>query len=161
MANYQNNMRYGRQNNMRQMRPACGNHSSSSTSRGETDASCRRFGQNTSCHTPNTSWTEPGCNMPVNRESDCKYDMPCPERVRRDESACPVPNPDCGCATKRKENSSHCDGRRDPLSNLPLAMAYVPWQSWCDIYDICEGYQNGTIFEQLNKPFLGIGGRRR
>ncbi|MBQ2747407.1 MAG: spore coat associated protein CotJA [Firmicutes bacterium] len=45
------------------------------------------------------------------------------------------------------------------LENLPLAMAYVPMQSWNDVYDMAEGFYAGTIFAELNLPFTG--GKRR
>ncbi len=41
------------------------------------------------------------------------------------------------------------------ISGLPLAMAYVPFQVWEDIYDIKVGFDRGTIFRALDKPFLG------
>lgn len=37
---------------------------------------------------------------------------------------------------------------------LPLAMAYVPQQSWQDIYSADVAFERGTIFSQLDKPFL-------
>ena len=46
----------------------------------------------------------------------------------------------------------------DELSNMPIAMAYVPWQEWRNIYEAEKGFHYGTIFEELNKPFRGIGG---
>ena len=46
------------------------------------------------------------------------------------------------------------------LSDLPIAMAYVPWQEWCGILQLEKGLCCGTIFEELNKPFTGAGGRR-
>lgn len=49
----------------------------------------------------------------------------------------------------------------DKLYGFPLAMAYVPWQSWCNIYDVEKGFHRGTIFEELDKPFLGRGGCNR
>lgn len=49
----------------------------------------------------------------------------------------------------------------DQLEGLPLAMAYVPWQTWRKIYPAEKGFQCGTIFEELNKPFMGMGGQRR
>lgn len=36
-----------------------------------------------------------------------------------------------------------------------LAMAYVPWQEWGDLYDEEQALKNGTLFRELNKPFLG------
>lgn len=42
------------------------------------------------------------------------------------------------------------------FDKFPLAMAYVPWQHFEKIYDnLDEGYQNGTIFPELFKPFTG------
>lgn len=37
----------------------------------------------------------------------------------------------------------------------PLAMTYVPWQSWEDLYDIDNAFSCGTIFRKLNQPFEG------
>ena len=45
-------------------------------------------------------------------------------------------------------------------SHMPIAMAYVPWQVWQDIYDAEKGFHRGTIFQELDKPFLGMGGCR-
>lgn len=39
-----------------------------------------------------------------------------------------------------------------------LAMAYVPWQKWQNIYDAEKGLACGTIFQDLYLPFRGIGG---
>lgn len=43
-------------------------------------------------------------------------------------------------------------------NDMPLAMAYVPWQTWQNIYDAEKGFCNGTIFQELNLPFKGVGG---
>ena len=51
--------------------------------------------------------------------------------------------------------------RRDSWNDMSLAMAYVPWQVWRDIYDAEKGFCKGTIFQELDKPFLGKGGVRR
>ena len=39
--------------------------------------------------------------------------------------------------------------------DAPLAMAYVPMQQWCKIYPSDVGFTRGTIFEQLDLPFIG------
>ena len=55
-------------------------------------------------------------------------------------------------------NSKHsCPGRQDSqnIDSLSLAMSYVPWQTWEDLYKPEDGFQQGTIFKQLNKPFTG------
>ena len=45
--------------------------------------------------------------------------------------------------------------------DAPLAMAYVPWQQWRDLYEPCKALERGTLFMELDKPFLGKGGRTR
>jgi len=34
-----------------------------------------------------------------------------------------------------------------------LAMVYVPYQSFCDLYSEEKGLTKGTVFAQLDKPF--------
>ena len=46
----------------------------------------------------------------------------------------------------------------DALGQFPIAMAYVPWQEWCNIYPAERALCRGTIFEELDKPFSGKGG---
>lgn len=41
------------------------------------------------------------------------------------------------------------------LNTFPLAMAYVPKQSWDDVYSADVGLSRGTIFPSLDKSFLG------
>lgn len=43
----------------------------------------------------------------------------------------------------------------EQLDNLPLAMAYVPMQKWKDIYEADVGLDRGTMFSELDLPFLG------
>lgn len=45
--------------------------------------------------------------------------------------------------------------------DMPIAMAYVPWQQWRDLYEPCKALERGTLFMELDKPFLGKGGRTR
>lgn len=54
-------------------------------------------------------------------------------------------------------NCASCQGaRRDEFpSDMPIGMAYVPWQSWDKLYDWDKGYHTGTIFPSLDKPFMG------
>ncbi len=135
MANYQNNMRYGRQGNMRQSRPVPGMHM--------------------------------GCHNPAPQmDTCCGTSEPAPrmDNMQRENSGCCTPAPEAREAAERRERKSPkgCGCRRDdPLYGMPIAMAYVPWQTWRDIFDICEGFQTGTIFEELDKPFLGRGGWKR
>jgi hypothetical protein len=41
------------------------------------------------------------------------------------------------------------------FDQFPLAMAYVPWQCWNQVYDLEQGLQAGTIFPELDLPFTG------
>lgn len=38
---------------------------------------------------------------------------------------------------------------------LSLAMAYIPYQQWNTTYEPALGLQRGTIFPELDKPFVG------
>lgn len=48
----------------------------------------------------------------------------------------------------------------EKIENMPIAMSYVPWQTWKNIYSPEQALRVGTIFEELNKPFCGMGGCR-
>lgn len=48
-----------------------------------------------------------------------------------------------------------CSMGKDVWCDKSLAMAYVPWQTWRDIYEADKGFHCGTIFEELNMPFVG------
>ena len=42
------------------------------------------------------------------------------------------------------------------VDQVPIAMAYVPWQQNCNMYEnLDEAFRIGTIFPVLNKPFKG------
>ena len=41
------------------------------------------------------------------------------------------------------------------LKNLPLTMAYVPFQQIENVYNQEEALKSGTLFPNLDKPFLG------
>lgn len=59
-----------------------------------------------------------------------------------------------GCATCTRRNLNSCD-------NEVLAMAYVPWQRFNETYEPAKALKAGTIFPELDKPFLGRKGVRR
>ena len=50
--------------------------------------------------------------------------------------------------TPRRNNDADCH-------NLPLAMAYVPMQTWQEIYECDKALMRGTVFCELDKPFRG------
>lgn len=40
------------------------------------------------------------------------------------------------------------------LSGYPLAMVYAPIQEWKDLYDLDTALVKGTLFSELDLPFL-------
>lgn len=42
--------------------------------------------------------------------------------------------------------------------DMPLGSAFVPYQMWQEPIPIQEGFHDGTIFSELNLPFLAYGG---
>jgi len=40
------------------------------------------------------------------------------------------------------------------LEDYPLASVYAPLQVWRDIYDEDAGFHRGTIFKELDLPFV-------
>lgn len=59
------------------------------------------------------------------------------------------PNNSCGCTPTL--DYKH-------VNMMPLAMAYVPTQSFGSTYCMKTGLMLGTIFPELCKPFCGKGG---
>ncbi len=48
-----------------------------------------------------------------------------------------------------------CNPVNAPVDQMMIGMGYVPWQKWQNIYDLDEALKRGTIFEDLDKPYLG------
>ena len=55
----------------------------------------------------------------------------------------------CVNIPEREQLNSAC------IDSLPLAMAYVPMQKWKTIYNNDVALNRGTIFPELDLPFLG------
>ena len=57
------------------------------------------------------------------------------------------------------ENHSSCSYKQEKevlkLDSMPLAMTYVPWQKWQNIYKPENALCAGTIFQELDLPFTG------
>ncbi len=50
------------------------------------------------------------------------------------------------------QNNNNVNMSRFP-QNTPLAMAYVPFQEWGEVYTDDEAFPVGTLFPDLNFPF--------
>ena len=65
------------------------------------------------------------------------------------------------------EDMKPCMGKNCPMPqgafppDTPVAMAYVPFQSWEKPYDSDAGLSRGTVFPSLDKPFIGEEAVRR
>lgn len=101
--------------------------------------------------------------MNGNRQNNC-----CPGRSGRPNV---VMNPTC-CNVAPAQNSSCCNAsaggiivgsgcaeaacnRETTLRDCPIAMAYVPWQDYGNIYAQPQALRNGTMFAELNLDFAG------
>ena len=78
--------------------------------------------------------------MNGNRQYNC-----CPGRPERPNL---VVNQGCGCGT------AACN-KETTWKDCPIAMAYVPWQDYGNIYTQPQALQNGTMFAELNLDFAG------
>ena len=43
----------------------------------------------------------------------------------------------------------------NPMTGFPLAMAYVPYQSFEELNEPCKALECGTLFQALYMPFYG------
>ncbi len=54
---------------------------------------------------------------------------------------------------------SNCNDNNHHMQHMPVAMAYVPMQKWCDLYDHETAICQGTAFPELNLIFCGSRGK--
>ncbi|HJC48693.1 MAG TPA: spore coat associated protein CotJA [Candidatus Lachnoclostridium pullistercoris] len=45
-------------------------------------------------------------------------------------------------------------GQQTDISSFPVGMTYVPMQKWQQTYDLGLGFSRGTIFPDLDFPFV-------
>lgn len=67
-------------------------------------------------------------------------------------SAVPV---SCDCGNRPAPVSCGCDSYSNDMFGFPLAMAYVPWQPWCNLYSTEQALNKGTLFQDLDMDFAG------
>ena len=93
-------------------------------------------------------------------QTNCGYQEPyvgMPVRGIRDNDCYRCPEPEYMCPEYISPGSvkSACDA----VDVCRVGMAYVPMQRWRDIYEPIKALSRGTIFAELDMPFLGGGGR--
>lgn len=63
---------------------------------------------------------------------------------------------------QRNTNCNVCDDEpKCDSDKWALGMAYVPWQRWGSVYEPCKALNAGTIFPELDLPFMGRSWGRR
>ena len=98
--------------------------------------------------------------MPNGCRRSCSCYMPGSTPYKMPRTMSPASSEAMNCAISRsmQSNSSCCEKKESMyqhLEHLPVAMAYVPYQKFSDIYDTCYALKVGTIFPVLCKPFCG------
>lgn len=69
----------------------------------------------------------------------------------------PSSRPACGSPSPRPAHtrpSSHRRNSDSDCSDMPIGMGYVPWQVWNQPYPLEKGFVRGTIFPELDLPFV-------
>lgn len=61
---------------------------------------------------------------------------------------------DCRCNRGMSRRSCH-EKNENCIDMFPVGMAYVPWQNWNQIYELDKALSVGTLFPELDKPFIG------
>lgn len=115
-------------------------------------------------------------NMNFRRQTNCPNCGNCRQQTQKAEPNCRCGNPiieprientdynkqniyhhDCSCNTDKirpHENCTEAISHID-MHNIPIGIGYVPLQKWRNIYALCEGLSQGTIFKELSYPFYG------
>ena len=69
----------------------------------------------------------------------------------RNNWQCNMPRGNNGC----RNMPGNCNKENQCLDQLPVGMAYVPWQNFQNLYDPHMGLDRGTLFRELDYPFCG------
>lgn len=88
--------------------------------------------------------------------------MPCPSGNKW-EAPMTCPDSYVRPARRKRPEMPMCNPPAMPYENIdqfPVAMAYVPWQQWQQVYSVETAINRGTIFPDLDKPFIMEGCRR-
>lgn len=89
------------------------------------------------------------CNTPDNAPCNTAVNVPCNMTDDR------VNNAACNNTVCSNTTSTRTMGASAAYNNMPVGMCYVPWQMWGSVYDPCKALERGTMFPDLDKPFLG------
>ena len=100
-----------------------------------------------------------GCDRGDERGGSCcergsqRYDNSCGERdSQRYDNSCGGRRD--GCSSGEGRYDSHSGRKSWGLEEYPLASVFAPLQCWRNLYDAEVGLSRGTIFKELDLPFL-------
>lgn len=63
----------------------------------------------------------------------------------------------CSPASSLRHNAAEPDCRTTwGLNDYPLASVYAPLQSFRNLYDCNTAFHRGTVFTELDLPFMGV-----
>lgn len=106
------------------------------------------------CNRCNTNYTQNNYNMRNNMQSKMHSGMHSNMHNRSMENRSNIvtrENNDCNKTNKHDD----CNKMKEHVDHMAPGMSYVPWQKWEEIYDMKKGFERGTIFCQLDKPYVG------
>lgn len=63
-------------------------------------------------------------------------------------------NGDCPANRNRMDKNMNMPG----VQARPVGIAYVPMQTFGELYEACKGLKEGTMFPELNLIFCGVRG---
>lgn len=126
-------------------------------------AGCQHCG-NCSCRSQKPNNTVPGCNSHSQNQSNMASGCnSCSSNQNNIASGCNNHHQnqpricDSGCERPHYRPPENCADSISHIDmhNIPIGIGYVPWQKWRNVYALCEGLSQGTIFKELDYPFYG------
>ena len=75
-------------------------------------------------------------------------------RVLDDSSSPLTESRELSCRGDGDYSDRHAQRKSWGLEEYPLASVFAPLQQWRSIYDLDNGFGRGTIFKELDLPFL-------
>lgn len=124
---------------------------------------CQHCG-NCSCRSQKPNNTVPGCNSHSQNQSNMASGCnSCSSNQNNMTSGCNNHHQnqprtcDSGCERPHYRPPENCADSISHIDmhNIPIGIGYVPWQKWRNVYALCEGLSQGTIFKELDYPFYG------
>ncbi|MCI8660431.1 MAG: spore coat associated protein CotJA [Lachnospiraceae bacterium] len=91
------------------------------------------------------------CNPPAHKPVTKPSARPASPSTLPPQNTNPAPasSGGCGCGSGSSSLIPNKNG-----NNMPIGMAYVPWQTWGQTYSMEQGFSRGTLFPELDLPFV-------